>query len=162
MGYGSWIYRRERVNPRRHKRKGVSPVISTVILSAVVITIGGALWSYTQSATTVIANDYIDGVMELMKTALERFTVEYICNNSDGTVLHVWIYNYGDVNVTADVYAYIGNQTYSTDFNDPFTINSGALGCANVTVSTLSSGDQVAVKVHSRRQNNAYETYVVP
>lgn len=154
--------RRERVNPRRHMRKGVSPVIATVILSAVVITIGGALWSYTQSATTVIASDYIDGVMELMKTALERFTVEYVCNNSDGTVLHVWIYNYGDFNVTADVYAFIGNQTYSTDFDQPFSIPSGALGCANVSMSTLSSGDEVAIKVHSRRQNNAYHTYVVP
>ena len=150
------------MNPRRHKRKGVSPVIATVILSAVVITIGGSLWSYTQSATTVIANDYIDGVMELMKTALERFTVEYVCNNSDGTVLHVWIYNYGDINVTADVYAFVGNQTYSTDFNDPFSIPSGALGCANVTVSTLNKGDEVAIKVHSRRQNNAYHTYVAP
>jgi hypothetical protein len=67
-----------------------------------------------------------------------------------------------DDNVTADVYAFVGNQTYSTDFNDPFSIPSGALGCANVTVSTMSGGDEVAVKVHSRRQNNAYHTYVVP
>lgn len=148
--------------PRRHKSRGVSPVIATVILSAVVITIGGALWSYTQSAATVIANDYVDGIMELMNAALERFTVEYVSNNSVGTVLHIWIYNYGEINVTADVYAFIGNQTYSTDTDNPISIPSSSLVCANVTVAALSGGEDVAIKVHSRRQNNAYDTYVVP
>ena len=145
-----------------HKRKrGVSPVISSIILTAMVIAIGGAIWSYAQGASTVVADDYVDGVMELLETAAERFTVELVSNNSNRTVLQVWIYNYGDVNVSLDVYAHIGENTYSTDLMDPVVVGSGALVCANVTVAA-GSGDEVGIKVHSRRQNNAYSIYTVP
>ena len=143
------------------RARGVSPVIATVILSAVVVTIGGVLWSFSQSATTIIANDYAEGVMDLIEMASERFTVEYVSNSIDGSTLHVWIYNYGPVNVTMDVYTYVGNSTYSTDLNAPVAVGSGDTVCANVTVS-VSSGDEVAIKAHSRRQNNAYSTYIVP
>lgn len=143
------------------KRGGVSPVIASIIISAVVLTIGGALWSYTQSASTVIANDYIDGVMILLTEASERFAVEKVSNNSDCSILRVWIYNYGDVNVTVDVYVYIGSYVYFTDPGDPILVEAGAYRCANVTISA-SSGDEVAVKAHSRRQNNAYYVYTVP
>jgi len=126
-----------------------------------VLVIGGVIWSYAHGAASVIASDYVDGVMELLETASERFTVEYVTNNSDCTVLHVWIFNYGSVNVTADVYASIGNATYTSDFDDPIVVNPGAMVCANVTVSA-GCGDEVGIKVHSRRQNNAYQIYVVP
>jgi len=130
-------------------------------MTAMVMVIGGVVWSYASGAASVIASDYVDDVMELLETASERFTVEHVTNNSDCTVLHVWIFNYGSVNVTADVYASIGDTTYTSDFDDPIVVNSGALACANVTVSAA-SGDEVGIKVHSRRQNNAYQIYVVP
>jgi flagellin-like protein len=146
---------------RLPKRRGVSPVISSIILTAMVIAIGGAIWSYTQGASTVVADDYVDGVMELLETAAERFTVEFVSNNSDCSVLRVWIFNYGDVNVSVDVYAHIGESSYSTDLEDPVVVEAGALVCANVTVAA-GSGDEVGIKVHSRRQNNAYYVYTVP
>lgn len=143
------------------KRKGVSPVISSILLTAMVLAIGGAIWSYAQGASTVVADDYVDGVMELLETAAERFTVELVSNNSDCTVLRVWIFNYGDVNVSLDVYAHIGESSYSTDLEAPVAVDPGALVCANVTVAAV-SGDEVGIKVHSRRQNNAYYVYTVP
>ena len=143
------------------KRRGVSPVISSILLTAMVIAIGGAIWSYAQGASSVVAGDYVDGVMELLETAAERFTVELVSNNSDCTVLQVWIFNYGDVNVSLDVYASIGESTYSTDLQIPVVVEPGALVCVNVTVA-VGSGDEVGIKVHSRRQNNAYSIYTVP
>ncbi|MGD2142058.1 MAG: hypothetical protein PVH79_01100 [Candidatus Bathyarchaeota archaeon] len=146
---------------KRRRRKGLSPVISTVILSAVVLTVGGSIWYYAQGAASIIAQDYIDGVLTLKDEAAERFTVERVSNNSDCTQLYLWVYNYGNVNITADAYAYIGNSTYSTDTNSPFTVGSGDVELVNITVEAQ-SGDEITIKVHSRRQNNAYSTYIVP
>jgi flagellin-like protein len=157
-------YRHQDPKTRIHrltKRRGMSPVISSIILTAMVMAIGGAIWSYAQGASSIVADDYVDGVMELLETTAERFTVELVSNNSGCTVLRVWIFNYGDVNVSVDVYANIGESSYSTDLEDPVVVESGALVCANVTVAAV-SGDEVGIKVHSRRQNNAYYVYTVP
>ena len=143
------------------KRRGLSPVVSAIIMSAAVVTVGSMLWSYTQGASTTIANDYINDVTELVNDVTERFTVEYVTNNSDCTVLHVWIYNYGKTNVTADVYVSNNETTYSSDTGNPYYITDGESICANITVA-FQSADEVMIKVHSRRQNNAYATYLVP
>lgn len=137
----------------------MTPVIATIILSAVVITVGGAVWSYSQGATTVIANDYVNGTMALLEEAIERFTIEHVTNNSDNSVLYVWIYNYGDLNVTLDVYANAtGGASNLISEND---VADGTLVRVDMPLSTT-SGDQVAIKVVSRRGNNAYNKYLVP
>ena len=146
---------------RIRKRRALSPVIATIILSAVVIAIGGGIWSYASGASTVIANNYIDGVLELMEETAERFTVELVTNNSDCTELYVWIYNYGDYNVSADVYVNNGTHQFTTNVSSPLLIPVGESVYANVNV-TASSGVSLAVKVHSRRSNNAFYTYIVP
>ena len=143
------------------KKRGVSPVISSIILSAIVLTVGGSIWFFAQSAATIIAEDYIDEIMTLRDEATERFTVEHVANNSDCMELYLWIYNYGDVNITVDAYAFIGNATYSTDLNSPSTVGKNEIILVSMTVSAL-SGDEIAIKVHSRSQNNAYSTYIVP
>lgn len=142
----------------RKRRRGITPVVATIILSAVVIAVGGAVWSYAQGAATVIANDYVNGTMSLMNEVIERFTVEHVTNSSDGTILRVWIYNYGDVDIVVDVYANTTGDAFNSSLGN--AIASKALVCVNVTI-PLNSGDEVAIKVHSRRQNNAYYTYYV-
>jgi len=144
-------------------RRGISPVIATIILSAAVITIGGAVWSYAQGASTVIATGYVNDTLTLMREVTERFTVEHVSNNTARTSLYVWVYNYGDVDITVDVYANVtsSGMCYSTDTNNPLEIEAGGFAKATITISAV-SGDKVAVKVHSRRQNNAYYTYYMP
>jgi len=144
-------------------RRGITPVVATIILSAVVIAIGGAVWSYSQGAATVIANDYFNGTMTLLNEVIERFTVEHVSYNAENDVLHVWVYNYGDIDIVVDVYAnatidppgYICEKTLGTE------VASGTLVEIEVSI-IISSGNQVAVKVHSERQNNAYYKYYVP
>ena len=149
------------MRPRLRSRRGVSEVISTVILTAVVMTIGTSIWFYAQSATSVMTNTYVNETFSTMKEVLERFTVEHVSNNTARTALYVWVYNYGEVDVEVDVYATIDGETYSSDVNNPLSIGSGGFAKATLTISA-SSGDEVAIKVHSRRQNNAYYTFYMP
>ena len=139
----------------------MSPVISTIILAAAVVSIGGGVWYYARGAASVISKGYIDDTFELVNDVAERYTVEYISNNTDCTVLHIWIYNYGDVNVTADVYVSTNDTVYTSDLDNPTYIESGGNVCVNITVA-VQTGEMLTVKVHSRRQNNAYATYLVP
>jgi flagellin-like protein len=153
----------------RGVRRGVSPVVSVIILSAIVIAIGGALWNYSQGAATVIANDYINGTMSLLKEVIERFSVEHASNSSNGGTLHVWVYNYGDVDIIVDVYAnatHYVNSTYSLISCSSNMSNSVvSMGLMKINISfagnPLQRGDSVALKVHSRRQNNAFYKYTV-
>ena len=151
---------------RIRRRRALSPVIATIILSAVVIAIGGAIWSYASGASIVIANDYVNGTMVLKNEIVERFVVEHATNISDGSNMSIWVYNYGDVDVIVDVYAnatHVSSSTYFFSSNLTIPVTSGSLVEIEIDFSpgALELGDTVAVKVHSRRQNNAYYKYLV-
>ena len=154
------------VGRRTHSSSGVSPVIATIILSAAVITIGASVWNYSQGAATVIANDYVNGTLSLLNEVTERFTIEHASNNSNGNVLYVWVYNYGDVNIVVDVYvnaSHVVNATYiSYTFSTNITNSVVSEGLVKIEISQsnpLTLGDTVSIKVHSRRQNNVYYKY---
>ncbi len=146
---------------RLQRSRGITPVIATIILSAVVIAVGGAVWSYAQGAATVFANDYVNNTFTLLNEVIERFTIEHVCNSSDLNYLYVWIYNYGEIDIVIDLYA---NTTDEFGSTLETAISEGEL--VKITVSfvgdPLESGDEVAIKAHSRRQNNAYYKYYIP
>lgn len=141
-----------------HKKKALTPVIATMILSAVVIAVGGAIWSFAQGAATVIAADYIDETFDLLDEVTERFTIEHVSNNSDGSTLKIWIFNYGDVDIVVDVY--VNTTTYFT-FTLEWEIESEEVVRVDVDLSSspLTRGQEVSIKAHSRRQNNDYYKY---
>jgi hypothetical protein len=141
-----------------HKKKALTPVISTMILSAVVIAVGGAIWSYAQGAAIIIADDYIDETFDLLDEITERFTIEHVSNNSDGSTLKIWIFNYGDVDIVVDVYV---NTTIYFTFTLESEIESEEIVRVDVDLSSspLTRGQEVSIKAHSRRQNNDYYTY---
>lgn len=139
-------------------RRGISPVIATIILSAVVITIGGAVWSYAQSAATVIADDYVDGTFSLINEVTERFVVEHAGYDSTGKILSTWVYNYGAVSVTVDVY--ISGAATGSTLNTVVPI--GTLTLIQITGLDIPAGGTIAIKVHSRCGNNVYSHYYRP
>ncbi len=142
-------------------RRGFSEIIASVILTAVVLTIGGTIWFYSQSATTVMTDTYIDATMETLNEVIERFAVEHVSNNTLRTQLYVWVYNYGDVPITIDVYATIDGSVYHTDLDNPLTIDSKDYAQTTLSI-TASSGSEITIKAYSRRQNHAYYTYYMP
>ena len=143
-----------------NSRPGIAPVVSTIILSATLLIIGGAIWSYTNSASQVLASDYVNETNRLIYEISERFTIEHVSNNTDCSQLNITLYNYGSVNVTLDVYASIDGTTYSSNPSNPTKIAEGERGFVLITIEA-EKGDSVGIKAHSRRQNDAYYTYIV-
>ncbi len=139
-------------------RRAISPVIATIILSAVVITIGGAVWSYAQGSATVIANSYVNETLTLLDEVLERFIVEHVSYDNVSDVLRVWVYNYGDVDIEVDVYATISGGGSNSTLGKKIT--SEALVYVDVPLNAPSE-NMVAIKVYSRRQNSAFYQYYV-
>ncbi len=146
------------------ERRGLSPVIASVILSAAVLTIGGALWAYASDTATFVATGYIEDTIELTDEVTERFVVEHISYDSSQDELKVWVFNYGGQDIFVDTYAYVSSISNGEFMDSTFdtSIDSGYNSPIIISLSySVESGDEVSIKVHSRRQNRAYETYYI-
>ena len=140
------------------RRAALSEVISSIILSGVVLIVGGALWSYSLGATMVIADDYAEGTFNLVDEITERFTVEHVSQSADNLKAYVWVNNYGDVDIVVDLY--ISVNTGNTGQYLDKAIASGSIEYVEVPMSyALGTDNEITVKVYSRRQNSAYYTY---
>ena len=143
-------------------KAALSPVVANLILCATVITIGISVWSFTFGATNVLQTNYYEDMKKEIDTIKERFVVEHVAYSNESDLLHVWIYNYGDVDVEVNVYVYMDGNFLGK--NETFTSISSKT-CLDVTVSLstkLSVGNELVIEVMSRRQNVVYEVYVVP
>jgi hypothetical protein len=146
------------------RRAALSEVISAVILAGVVLAVGGAVWSYSVGASTVIAEDYVNDTLNLVNEVTERFVVEHVSYDSVAKELTVWIYNYGEQKIVVNTYANV--TTSATSFQDSTlgtVARKGKLVGVVISLSgTVDSNDRVSIKVYSRRQNFVYETYFIP
>lgn len=145
-------------------RRGISPVISSVILSAVVIVIGASVWSVTHSAASVMQNDYYEGVMESVETIKERFYIENIgYSNSSGPKLKIWIYNYGEMDIVIELIRLKGAGNISTQLVG-LSLSVREIIGIDVTSSefSLTSGLSVSIEVKSLRGNKAYASILIP
>jgi len=138
------------------RSRAFSPVISVVILSAVVMSVGGVIWFFSQGSMTITAEDYAEGVLNMTDVISERFIVEHVANNISH--ISVWVYNYGEVGIVIDVYIDIDGGS-SNSFLDE-SVDTQGLVKVDIALS-FNSGDEVAVKAVSRRGNNAYYKYLV-
>lgn len=135
-------------------RRGLSPVIASIILAGTVLAVGISVWTFSYGAAEVIGDDYVEEVLDRVDVVRERFTVAHIAYD---VTLRVWIYNYGSVTIEVDVYVRgdaEGSDTSGTQVESgeikPVTLNLAA-----------STGYELTIEVVSRRQNFIYETYVV-
>ena len=143
------------------ERRALSPVIATIIISAAVMAIGGGIWAYAQGASIVIANDYVNGTLSLVDEITERFFVEWVTNSTNGDTLTVWVYNYGAVDVTVDVYIDVDDGNSGSTMETKIVAGSYASIDVSFVGDPLVTGDEVSIKVYSWRQNSAYQTYYV-
>ena len=148
-------------NGEREIRRGLSPVIATVVLAGVVLAIGGALWSYSIGAATVTADNYVNDTLDMLYEMQERFDVEHAHYDSATDELQIWIFNYGEVDVILDVYASLNSSISNNSLG--LSISAGNTTRVDIGFSgnPIPSQEQVAIKVYSRRQNIAYYTYYV-
>ena len=125
-----------------------------MILSAVVLSVGGVVWSFSQGAMTITSEDYAESLMNMTDVISERFIVEHVSYN--GTHLHVWVFNYGDVDIEIKVQA--GNVTYPESW---IYLASGEMKPIIPIVFTAIAGDILNIRTYSWRGNNAYYRYLV-
>ncbi len=143
------------MNPERLKnRKALSPVVSALILSAAVLTVGGAVWAYSQGAMIISSEHYAESVINMSETISERFIIEHVSYDPDMDILSIWVFNYGDIKIDVNV-TYPENLIGWTEVSSKhleeisFYFDSG--------VET-----EVGIKVESRRENDVYYRFVVP
>lgn len=150
-----------------YRRRGMSSVLTTILMCAVVISIGVSVWGFAGSAATIMRTDYFDEVMESVYKIKERFRIENIAVNvTDAPSVQVWVLNYGetDVNITTIKISGGGNQSYYYPPSNETALNPGEFRRFNVPQGTVEfrKGINIAVRVESARENKAYETKQLP
>lgn len=142
-------------------KKGLSPVVATVILCGVVLTIGISAWSLTYSITSGLESNYYEEVKEMVDAIKVRFTVEHIAYNGTLNKLYVWVYNYGEVDIEV-IQVLVRGDVQGTN-STTITITKGQMKRINVPLTAI-PGNEIAITVVEglRRQNFVYATYVVP
>ena len=144
------------------RRKALSPVIASVILSGMVLAIGGMVWSYSYGAASTMANDYADETIDMVHTIIERFIIEKVYYDSSTETIDVWVYNYGSIEVTVESTITINGNEYSGEETE---ITSQEVAEISIDVSAesgLSSYQEVVVEIRSIRDNQEFVTYYVP
>ena len=136
----------------------MAPVIAAIILSAVVLAVGGAVWHYSQGAMTITAEDYVEGVINMTETISERFIIEHV--NHSETELSVWIYNYGDVDI--EVKIQYEDVTEPAGSDDWIEVASKDLKHVRITGFDSDPSRELSVNAYSRRGNDVYYRYIVP
>lgn len=143
------------------KRKALSPVIASVILSGMVLAIGGMVWSYSYGAASTMANDYADETIDMVHTIIERFNIQKIHYDSDTHSVTIWVYNYGSIGIIVNATATIDGVPYpEPEIEKP--IESMQIEPISIDVPVLSSYQEVVITVRTERQNREYEVYYVP
>ena len=145
-------------------RRGLTPVVSSIIMCAVVLVIGASVWGVSSSASSIMQTDYFEEVMESVEKIKGRFCVENIgLDNTSQPTLKIWVVNYGEIDITVDwIRVQGGGNVSSHDFNTP--ISAGEMVRFNVTQSEVifSSGLSITVEVKSTRGNKAYDSILIP
>ncbi len=141
------------------KRVGISPVIASIILSAMVLVVGAGVWSYSNSAASVIASDYANETIEMVSTIQERFVIEHEYFNNNTHTLSLWIYNYGEVAIKINTIITIDNTNYP---NNSIAISADSIKEVTFDVgSTLPVNEDISIYILTARGNSKRETYYV-
>ncbi|MBD3171909.1 hypothetical protein GF326_05500 [Candidatus Bathyarchaeota archaeon] len=146
-------------------RKGLSPVIASVILSGMVLVIGAGVWSYSYGAASTMANDYTDETINMVHTIIERFNIEKVHYDSSTDTVNVWVYNYGNIGITVTTTVTINGNSYpETEIETE--IDSKQIEPISILISgevnPLPSYQEIVVTVQTERENREYEVYYVP
>jgi len=102
-------------------RRGISPVISNIILVAAVIVAGFAVLAWTLFTSSSYVDQYGSTVNSDINKLRERVAFEYIFYNNTATPksLSVYIMNFGQVGQVNVTTAYVSNSSWLATFPSP-------------------------------------------
>jgi flagellin-like protein len=137
----------------RLARKGVSPVIATIILVLIAVVAGVLLWLWVSGYTST---------MPTQQSLYERIKIDAV-KIQDGSIT-VYVRNVGNVAVTI-THAYIstpnGVTLVANELQQPVTIQPGAVQTVSISY-TGTSGYAYVVKVVTANGVEATYTFVWP
>jgi hypothetical protein len=135
----------------------ITPVVATIILCGVVLTVGISIWSFTYSVTRSLENDYYERIKRQIDAISERFMIEHVSYDNESDVLNVWVFNYGKIDVQVDVYARGDAEGQNAS---GILIPEGEIERISVPL-VANVSYELSITVISRRQNTVYAIYVV-
>lgn len=91
-----------RSNNNRRK-KGISPVISHLILLIGVLSAGMFLWWFSLSRSVTASQTFAEEIGDEIEKIEERFVIEHILikGSEPDIQVTVWVYNYGKIRINA-------------------------------------------------------------
>ncbi|MCW4025528.1 MAG: hypothetical protein NWF01_10925 [Candidatus Bathyarchaeota archaeon] len=109
-------------------KKAISPVVSNLVLIAVVIVLGFAALMYARNISAAYQSDYQSSVTSDIDELKESLAFEQAFYNSTGGTVHIYFINSGRISITID-------QVYLSISQDNFTFTmkhmDGALAPSN-------------------------------
>jgi len=137
--------------------KALTPVVATIILCGVVLTVGISVWSFAYSVSRGLEEDYYERVKRQIDTISERFIVEHVSYDNETDTLNVWVFNYGEVDIQVDVY--VKGDAEGQNITAVSVQHGQIVRIAVPLVAEV--GDELSITVISRRQNIVYAPYVI-
>ena len=142
-------------------RRAISPVISALILTATVLSVGGGIWFYSQGAMTINSEYYAESVINNSDTISERFIIEHVYYElADVPELHVFVYNYGTVDI--EVRVEVNGVPYPDDEEVWLKLPSKEMDLYPTIPLDPLWEEELNIKAYTRRENNVYYRYIVP
>jgi len=145
-------------------RRALSSVIGEIILCTSVFGIGTALWAFSRGYMSYEMTNYWQKVSVNIYGLKERFMVENVAFNSTGTSsgsLHVWVYNYGDIDIQVNLYIFLNGSVIAEDVSGA-TITSKSIVEFPFDLNEVSTSNELVIKVETLRGNVNYGSYTIP
>lgn len=150
MGRGMW------------NRRGLTPVVSNILMCAVVLVIGASVWGVASGASSIMRSDYFDEVMESVQKIDERFIIENIGYDDTSKTVKIWVSNYGDININITLIS-VTAGSYVFDDEPKKLVLAGNIERFDVSTEEVSlKGLSISVKGKTERENNAYASILIP
>ena len=149
---------------RLKERRAFSTVLSVLIISAVVLAVGGGIWAFSQSAMIISSEGYAESVMNMTDTISERFIIEHVYYRyvDNFPELHVFVYNYGTVDIEVKVEV---KGDPCLGFGETWLEITSKEMRSYPTIILLSSPlqrEELNIKAYTKRGNDAYYKFIVP
>lgn len=145
---------------RLQERRAFSTVLSVLIISAVVLAVGGGIWAFSQGAMIISSEDYAESVINMTETISERFIIEHV--SYDYPEVHVFVYNYGTVDI--EVKVEVKGENFLGAGETWLEIPSKEMRhYPTIFLQSIPSlREELNIKAYTKRGNNAYYKFFVP
>ena len=148
----------------------MSAVVSNVILTGAVITVGFVVLAWTQSRSSAYNEQYSEAMNADVARLKERLTFEYVFYNNSANNVSVYVMNSGTINSINITTVYVSNATWFTS-NSSITLkflngtstndlDTGEEGYFVLRQVSLVTGNSYSVKIITGRGSTFESTFV--